>query len=95
MVAVLVVVQGLIIHITVVAAMDDFVKSNYLFTYYVCFMNEPQQERPAGKFRTPLQHVLYDELYAFVPQQERRPGKFRTPIGVVRFLTSVLFRISM
>ena len=40
MVAVLVVVQGLIIHITVVAAMDDFVKSNYLFTYYVCFMNE-------------------------------------------------------
>ena len=32
-----------------------------------------------GKFRTPLQHVLNDELYAFVPQQERRPGKFRTP----------------
>jgi hypothetical protein len=40
LVAVLAVVQGLIIHLSVVAAMDDFVKSNCLFTYHVFFMNE-------------------------------------------------------
>jgi len=39
----------------------------------------PQQERPPGKLRTPLQHVLKDGLHAFIPQQER-PVKFRTPL---------------
>jgi hypothetical protein len=44
-----------------------------------------KQERPPGKFRTPLQHVLNDELYAFVPQQERPAGKFRTPLQHVLY----------